>query len=105
MPNKSRRFITGTSAALTVIATALPAQAVTLTGTIRDFCAPSIAGSCTALTDFEGPTPGVVTGMVMPTLVGGLPAPGPSLAAGGSTVANFAKWYVDSPGFNLSLPT
>lgn len=80
------------------------APAVTLTGTIRDFCAPSIAASCTHLSDFEGAIPGVVTGMVAPTLVGGLPAPGPSLAAGASTTSNFAKWFVDTPGFNLSAP-
>jgi fibro-slime domain-containing protein len=87
--------------AATLLACTVPAYAVTLTGTIRDFCAPDIAGSCTHLSDFEGPLPGLVTGMVAPTLTGGLPTPGPSLVAGGSTVANFAKWYVDSPGFNL----
>lgn len=86
-------------------ASAVTSAAVTLSGTIRDFCAPSIGGSCTALTDFEGAIPGVVTGMVGPTLVGGLPTPGPSLVAGASTVANFAKWYVDTPGFNLSKST
>ena len=50
---------------------------VTLQGTIRDFCAPDIANSCTRLTDFEGAIPGVVTGMVAPTLTGGLPIAGP----------------------------
>lgn len=77
--------------------------AVTLSGTVRDFCAPSTA-TCTALTDFEGAIPGVVTGMVAPTLTGGLPTPGPSIAAGASTAANFAKWYVDSLGYNLAAP-
>jgi hypothetical protein len=43
------------------------------TGTIRDFCAPEIAGSCTRLTDFQGAVPWVVTGMVSSTLVGGSP--------------------------------
>ena len=80
------------------------AGAVTLTGTIRDFCAPDIAGTCTQLSDFEGAIPGVVTGMVMPTLSGGLPTAGPAIGAGASSAANFAKWYVDSPGFNTSLP-
>jgi fibro-slime domain-containing protein len=75
---------------------------VTLQGTIRDFCAPAIANSCTRLTDFEGAIPGVVTGMVAPTLTGGLPSPGPNLAAGASSAANLAKWFVDSPGFNVS---
>lgn len=91
----------GVSVALAGFA-GIAVSAVTLSGTLRDFCAPSIAGSCTALSDFEGPLPGVVTGMVAPTLTGGLPTPGPSLVAGGSTAANFAKWYTDSPGFNLS---
>lgn len=78
---------------------------VTLTGTIRDFCAPSIDNSCTQLSDFEGAIPGVVTGMVASTLSGGLPTAGANIVAGASTAANFAKWYVDTPGFNLSKPT
>jgi len=55
-----------------------PAGAVTLTGVIRDFCAPSIAGTCTQLSDFEGAITGVVQNMVDPTLTGGLPTPGPT---------------------------
>lgn len=86
-------------------ASAASAATVTLTGTIRDFCAPSIASTCTTLADFEGAIPGVVPGMVMPTLTAGLPTAGPSIVAGASTAANFAKWYVDTPGFNLSTPT
>jgi fibro-slime domain-containing protein len=83
---------------------ALGASAVTLTGTVRDFCAPSIAGACTHLTpDFEDSLSGFTPGMVASTLVGGLPVPGPALGAGGSTPANFAKWYTDSPGFNSSM--
>ncbi|HRF11352.1 MAG: fibro-slime domain protein [Candidatus Accumulibacter phosphatis] len=78
---------------------------VTLTGTIRDFCAPSIGSTCTHLSDFEGAVPGVVTGMVGSTLTAGLPTAAGSIVAGASTAANFAKWYVDSPGFNLSTPT
>ena len=80
------------------------ADAVTLTGVIRDFCAPSISGTCTQLSDFEGAIPGVVTNMVDPTLTGGLPTPGPNIAVGASSDANFAKWFVDSPGFNLTTP-
>jgi hypothetical protein len=80
------------------------AMGVTLTGTIRDFCAPSIGSTCTWLTDFEGAIPGLTTGMVASTLTGGLPTAGGAIVTGGSTVANFAKWYVDSPGFNLSTP-
>ena len=80
------------------------AGAVTLTGVIRDFCAPSIAGTCTQLSDFEGAITGVVQNMVDPTLTGGLPTPGPNIAAGASSDENFAKWFVNSPGFNLSTP-
>jgi fibro-slime domain-containing protein len=81
----------------------------TLNGTIRDFCAPSISAPtgalvCTNLTDFEGAITGVVTGMVGSTLVGGLPTAGAFIGAGASSPANFAKWYVDSPGYNLSTP-
>jgi fibro-slime domain-containing protein len=47
----------------------------------------------------------VVTGMVASTLSGGLPTAGANIVAGASTAANFAKWYVDTPGFNLSKPT
>lgn len=82
---------------------------VVLSGTIRDFCAPSISAStgapiCTQLSDFEGAGSGVVTGMVGSTLVGGLPTAGASIGAGASSAANFAKWYVDSPGYNVSKP-
>lgn len=81
---------------------ALPAHAITLNGTIRDFCAPSIAGSCTQLSDFEGAIPGLVTGMVgntldgsgLPTYVGG--------GSGATNAANFAHWFTDSPGYNQS---
>lgn len=79
--------------------------AVVLTGTIRDFCAPDIASTCTRLTDFEGAVPGVVTGMVGSTLSGGLPIAGASIVTGASSATNFAKWYTDSPGFNVSTPT
>ncbi|MEF8755315.1 MAG: fibro-slime domain-containing protein [Accumulibacter sp.] len=83
------------------------AGTVTLTGTIRDFCAPSITGpsACTQLSDFEGAIPGVVTGMVGSTLSSGLPTAGANIGAGASSAANFAKWFVDSPGFNLPTPT
>jgi fibro-slime domain-containing protein len=92
------------AAGLIALSTGAAANAgsVTLDGTIRDFCAPDIASRCTRLTDFEGAIPGVVKGMVAPTLTNGLPTPGPSLAAGASNAANLAKWFVDSPGFNQS---
>ena len=81
------------------------AATVTLSGTIRDFCAPSIASTCTQLSDFEGAITGVVTDMVAPTLTGGLPTAGLNIGSGASSAANFAKWYVNSPGFNLSAPS
>lgn len=88
------------------VASAAAQAAPILTGTVRDFCASSAPiappGACTPLSDFEGPLPGLVTGMVGATLSGGLPTAGASLVAGGSTASNFAKWYTDSPGFNLS---
>jgi fibro-slime domain-containing protein len=89
------------------LGSATAAHAVpTLSGTVRDFCAASAPmappTACTPLSDFEGPLPGLVTGMVGSTLVGGLPTAGASIVAGGSTAANFAKWYTASPGFNLS---
>jgi fibro-slime domain-containing protein len=90
--------------AAVLLALPVAGSAVTLSGTLRDFCAPDISGSCTRLTDFEGAITGVVTGMVASTLTGGLPTPGGSIGAGASSAENFAKWYVDSPGFNLSTP-
>lgn len=83
---------------------AVPASPNVLTGTIRDFCAPDIAGSCSQLSDFEGAISGVVTGMVAPTLTAGLPTAGANINAGASSAANFAKWFVDAPGFNQSTP-
>lgn len=78
---------------------------VTLSGTIRDFCAPSIQQTCTTLSDFETSIPGVVTGMVQTTLgPDGRPVAGPNIVAGNSNATNFGKWYQDSPGFNSSQP-
>ena len=74
---------------------------ITLTGRIRDFCAPGITG-CTQLADFEGSIPGLVQNMTLDTLIGGVPVAGPNIVAGASTAANFAKWYTDSPGYNMS---
>ena len=82
----------------------MDAQGTVLTGTIRDFCAPDIPGTCTRLSDFEGAVTGVTTGMVSPELnAAGLP----DYIGGGigaTNAANFAKWYVDTPGYNLSTP-
>lgn len=80
------------------------AAQVTLNGTIRDFCAPAISEACTQLPDFEGAITGVVPDMTAPTLAGGLPAPGPNIAAGASSPATFANWYADAAGINASAP-
>lgn len=79
--------------------------AVVLTGTIRDFCVPSITAVCTAQPGFEGGGAGVITGMVGPSLVGGVPAAGPAIVAGGTTAPDFAKWFVDVPGVNTPIAT
>jgi len=92
-----------TAIAMTALAaSSASAATTTLSGTIRDFCAPSISGTCTQLSDFEGAVPGVVANMTASTLSGGLPAAGANIVSGASSAANFAKWYVDSPGYNLS---
>jgi len=85
-----------------VIAHAASAAPIVLSGTIRDFCAPGIAGVCSQLSDFEGAVPGVVGNMTGTTLSGGLPTPGPNVVAGASSAANFAQWFVDTPGVNTS---
>lgn len=83
------------------LASAVAQAAPVLSGTIRDFCAPGTS-TCTQLSDFEGNIPGLVTGMVGSTLVGGVPTAGANIVAGASTAANFAKWYTDTPGYNQS---
>jgi fibro-slime domain-containing protein len=83
--------------------TCAQAPAMNLTGTIRDFCAPGTA-TCSQLSDFEGAITGVVTGMVSQTLnAAGLP----DYVGGGSgatSPASFARWFQDSPGFNVGAP-
>lgn len=79
------------------------ANAVLLTGTIRDFCAPDITGSCTRLSDFEGTISGLTPGMVSTTLnASGLPTYVAADGYGATTAANFPKWYTDSAGVNGS---
>lgn len=103
MKRRSLFIAAVTTMCLVFIAGTALAENITLSGTIRDFCAPGTS-NCTQLSDFEGAIPGVVTGMVNNTLnASGLP----SYIGGGSgatNAANFAKWYVDSPGYNLSAP-
>lgn len=99
-----RHFAIALIGGFTTLSSVASAASVTLSGTVRDFCAPSIDSTCTQLSDFEGAIPGVVTGMVAPTLTGGLPSPGANIVAGASSAENFAQWFVDSPGVNLSQP-
>ena len=83
------------------------AQAVVLTGTIRDFCAPSITTggtTCTQLADFEGAIPGLQTGYVQQTLgVTGVPTPSGS-SNQTANAPNLDKWYVDNSTYNQSAP-
>lgn len=82
------------------------AGAAALTGTIRDFCAPGIGGTCTQNPDFEGTIGGLQKGQVSPILGAidnepfffGVPKPGFTSAA------NFKQWYNDVPGVNQSAP-
>lgn len=100
--NNARRLLL---TALTGAACFSAQSAVVLTGTIRDFCVPTITGTCTAQPGFEGGGGGLITGMVAPTLTGGLPTAGPSIVAGGTTAAAFPMWFVDTPGVNTSIAT
>ena len=90
------------TAASVLAASSTSAASMTLTGTLRDFCAPAIGTSCAYLSDFEGDIPGVVTNMTGTSLVAGLPTAGANIVTGASSAGNFAKWYVDTPGYNLS---
>ena len=101
--NTPKRLLVALLSAVTCLAAH---SAVVLTGTVRDFCGMGdIANTCTRLSDFEGAIPGVVTGMVGSTLVGGLPTAGANITSGASSAANFAKWFTNSPGFNLPIAT
>lgn len=98
------KMILRTALVVVLTLSATNALAITLTGTIRDFCAPSTA-TCTQLSDFEGAITGVAPGMVssslnssgLPDYVGG--------GIGATNATNFSKWYTNAPGFNLSTPT
>lgn len=93
-------------------------MATTLSGTLRDFCNPAIPGTCAVVMhkdspadpvadtpDFEGPIPGVVTGMVSTTLnASGLPDFVAPAGTGAADAASFATWYADVPGVNTSTP-
>lgn len=77
------------------------ADTLTLAGTVRDFCAPSIPGACTQNPDFEGTVGGLQTGQVASTLgAGGLPVFVGSAKPGFTTAANFNQWYRDVAGVN-----
>ncbi len=86
-------------------ATIIAGSTIDLTGTIRDFCNPSITGTCTANPDFEN----VIAddrGIVENTLGSdGKPV----YASSGTTTTThgatyFNQWYNDTPGYNASTP-
>lgn len=100
-----RLGILAASAAMLVAANGAAAATLTLSGTVRDFKADSSPGGHP---DFERAIDGLQTGKVATTLDGdGKPVfvgtenlPGSSY----TTAANFAQWYRDVPGVNLSAP-
>ena len=93
------------AAVITLLAMPFQANATTieLTGTIRDFCSPEIAATCTDHPDFEN---GIATetGLVETTLGGD----GKPVYAGGAGTATthgaaaFNQWYNDTAGVNSS---
>lgn len=99
--------LTGLTALATGLALACggAAHALTLNGTIRDFCNPAIAGQCSAHPDFEGNIGGLNLGMVGNTLVGGLPSyiATPPYGTVQSTTS-FDQWFRDVAGVNSSMP-
>ena len=98
-------------ASLSILLGALPYQdasaaTISITGTLRDFCNPAIAATCTAHPNFEsGVVSGVVPGMVSSTL--GLDG-NPVYIAGGAgattSAADFNQWYNDVAGVNIPMP-
>ena len=89
-------------------ASSASAASITLSGTIRDFCAFGTTcgpnGSISGHRDFETEIGNLRTGAVQSTLVGGLPAFSGvyTFGSGFSTAANFDQWYRDTPGVNQS---
>jgi fibro-slime domain-containing protein len=85
-----------------------PALSQTLTGTIRDFCAPvGIPDACTAHPDFQrtiSPENGIVEDMLgadgTPVYAKGDGSTSPTTTG----AANFAAWYHDVAGVNASAP-
>lgn len=78
-------------------------SAATLNGTIRDFCAPAIAGACAYNPDFEGTIGGLQTGQLASTLgADGLPVFAGAAKPGFTSAANFNQWYRDTAGVNQS---
>jgi fibro-slime domain-containing protein len=92
--------------ATTLALAATNAAAVTLTGTIRDFCFTPTGACTTSLSDFEGAISGYAPGMVSSTLgPGGLPTYVAAAPYGATNATNFAKWYADTPGTNTPIAT
>ncbi len=96
-------LLSGIGSIVALDAMALPS--VTLTGTIRDFCAPAIPGTCTQNPDFEGTIGGLQPGQVDSTLgLDGKPVFVPPAKSGFTTAANFNQWYNDVAGVNQAAP-
>ena len=81
------------------------AATIDLTGTVRDFCNPAIAGTCSAHPDFEtflGDDRGIVQ-----TTLGVDKKPVYAGLAGNPTTTgqtNFDQWFRDTAGVNASTP-
>lgn len=88
------------AAALTALPTLALAGTMTLSGTVRDFCAPS-TNTCTQIPDFEGVAGGLQPGQLANTLgADGLPVFVGAAKPGFTSAANFNTWYRNVAGVN-----
>lgn len=79
------------------------ANTLTISGTIRDFCAPNTTG-CSQNPDFEGTIGGLQTGQVDSILgADGDPDFVGSAKPGFSNATNFEQWYDDVVGVNIPI--
>lgn len=92
-------------AALAASPSLVCAATIDLTGTIRDFCNPAIAGSCSAHSDFETFL-GDDRGIVQATLGADKKPIYAGLAGNPTTTGqvNFDQWFRDTAGVNASTP-
>lgn len=95
-----RAFITAAVAASSVLPVLAFAGTMTLSGTVRDFCAPSTS-LCTQNPDFEGAVGGLQTGQLASVLgADGLPVFVGAAKPGFTSAANFNQWYRNVAGVN-----